>query len=333
MIKRFRIFLGPRRFKLLMAWLAATGLASLMLNALVGQAAWAVALQTALLIAFLFGAAVLILGRLPGEERKRWLAVIIPAALAIILGSLAQPQLTGLFLGAGLGWMAAGIFVFRSFGAPRNYRKAIKAMRKRDYHTAIETISELVKTEPQRVEHYRFRAELFRLAGKLKQARRDYEKMIELDSQSAVAYNGLAEVELQARHYPQALAAARQAHQLAPDEWVALYNLGMIEDRLQASESAVGHLQAALALRIPDSRHRLLAHLYLLRAYVRLGHQSQARRALAAMKSEKSGLEEWQVIMSADDAQALREVLSQDIDLAGAFIHGEKELASLAAGG
>ena len=333
MIKRFRIFLGPRRFKLLMAWLAATGLASLMLNALVGQAAWAVALQTALLIAFLLGAAVLILGRLPGEERKRWLAVIIPAALAIILGSLAQPQLTGLFLGAGLGWMAAGIFVFRSFGAPRNYRKAIKAMRKREYDTAIETISELVKTEPQRVEHYRFRAELFRLAGKLKQARRDYQKMIELDSQSAVAYNGLAEVELQARHYPQALAAARQAHQLAPDEWVALYNLGMIEDRLQASESAVGHLQAALELRIPDSRHRLLAHLYLLRAYVRLGHQPQARQALAAMKSEKSGLDEWQVIMSADDAQALREMLSQDIDLAGAFIHDEKELASLAAGG
>ena len=332
MVKRFQIFLGPRRFKIFIALLATTGLASLALNVLVEQVAWITALQTALLVAFLLGAAVLVLGRLPSEERKRWLAVIVPAVLAIILGSLVFPQWTGLFLGAGGGWMVAGIFVFNSFGAPQNYKKAIKAMRKQEYDAAIEAISQLVKREPQQSEHYRFRAELFRLAGKLKQARRDYLRMIELDSESAVAYNGLAEVELQARNYQQALDAARTAHQLAPDEWVAVYNLGMIEDRMHDSKPAITHLNEALKLGMPDSRHRLLAHLYLLRAYMRCGDKPQAAQALKAMKSEKPGLEEWQVIMSADEAKALREVLSKDVDLARAFIDGEKELASLRVG-
>ena len=333
MIKRFQIFLGPRRFKMFIALLVTTGLASLALNALVEQTAWITALQTALFVVFIAGAAVLILGRLPSEERRRWLAVIAPAVLAIILGSLVFPQWTGLFLGAGIGWIVAGIFVFNSFGAPQNYKKAIKAMRKQKYDVAVEAISELVKKEPRQSEHYRFRAELFRLWGKLKQARRDYLRMIELDGESAVAYNGLAEVELQAQNYSPALDAARKAHQLAPDEWVAVYNLGMIEDRLQASGPAIQHLNAALELGMPDSRHRLLAHLYLLRAYMRSGDQRRAEQALKAMKSEKSGLEEWQVIMSADEAQALREVLREDIELARAFIDGKKELAPLAVRG
>lgn len=333
MIKRFQIFLGPRRFKMFCALLVTTGLASLALNALVEPAAWITALQTALFIVFMLGAAVLILGRLPREERMRWLAVIAPAVVAIVLGSLIFPQWTGLFLGAGIGWIVAGIFIFNSFGAPQNYKKAIKAMRKQKYDVAVEAISELVKKEPRQSEHYRFRAELFRLWGKLKQARRDYLRMIELDSQSAVAYNGLAEVELQARNYPQALAAARKAHQLAPDEWVAVYNLGMIEDRLRDSEQAIRHLNAALELEVPDSRHRLLVHLYLLRAYMRSGDKLRAEQALKAMKNEKSGLEEWQVIMSADEAQALREVLSEDIELARAFLDDKKSLASLAVGG
>ncbi len=332
MIKRFQIFLGPRRFKVFIALLAVTGLASLLLNIWVEGTAWIVTLQTALLIAFLLGAAYLILGRLPGEERGRWLAVIVPAILAMILGSVVFPQLTGLFVGAGAGWIVAGIFVFNSFGAPQNYKKAIKAMRRQKYDIAIGAMNEMIKKEPQQPEHYRFRAELFRLWGKLKQARRDYLRMIELDRQSAVAYNGLAEVELQARHYKQALDAARKAHELAPDEWVAVYNLGLIEDRLQNSEQAIQHLSHALELRIPDSRHRLLVHLYLLRAFMRLGDESQAAAALTALKGEKAGLEEWQVIMSADEAQALRDVLSEDIELARALVHDEIELVSSTVG-
>ncbi len=323
MIKRFQIFLGPRRARALLALLGVTGFASLALNLLTDGGETATALQTLLLLAFIGGALVLVLGRLPLEERKRWLAVIVPSLLLMLLGSLAAPHLSGLFIGAGCGWIVAGIFIFRRIGGPQNYRRAIKAMRKGDYGAAIDALTEQISDEPSVLEHYRFRAEVHRLAGDLPAARRDYERMATLDGASAVAFNGLAEVELQAGRYEAALIAAQRAYELAPDEWVAAYNLGMIEDRLRASEAAIDHLQAALARDIPDSRHRLLAQLYLWRANKRLGADAAADDCLRALRREKAGLEEWQVIMSADEAAALRAVLQDDIDLARRLIKGE----------
>ncbi len=330
MIGRFQIFLGPRRFKAFLALLGITGLASLALGFIADQA-WATTAQTILLLVFIVGAAYLILGRLPREERLRWLAIIVPAVLAIFIASLVFPHLTGLFVGAGIGWIVAGIFVFNSGGASRHYRRAIKAMRKGDHANAISEMNAQIKQQPDLAEHYRFRAELHRLAGNLHLARRDYRRMIELDDQQAVAYNGLAEVELQARNFEQALEAAQKAYELAPDEWVAAYNLGMIEDRLGDSANAVRHLQSALESKIPDSRHRLLVQLYLLRANARLGDEIKAQEALEAIKREKAGLEEWQVIMRADEAAALREVLQDDIELARALLGGEKQLSALMA--
>lgn len=332
MIKRFQIFLGPRRFRAFAALLAMTGLASLLLSTVSAELDWISGIQTALLLVFILGAAYLILGRLPAEERKRWLAIIVPSVLAIIVGSLIAPHLTGLFVGAGVGWIIAGLFVFNSIGGPRQYKTAVKAMRKGDYASAIAAMTLQIKEQPQVAEHYRFRAELQRLSGDLKSARADYLRMTEIDSNSAVAYNGLAEVELQARRYEPALKAAVKAHELAPDEWVAAYNLGMIEDRLKDSIAAVGHLETALALKIPDSRHRLLAHLYLWRAHQRLGDSSAEAASMEALKREKAGLEEWQLIMSADEAQALRDVLREDIELAGRLVAGDS-VAAIVTGG
>ena len=147
--------------------------------------------------------------------------------------------------------------------------------------------------------------------------------MSELDANSAVAFNGLAEVELQAERFEDARQAAQMAHNLAPEEWVAAYNLGMIEDRLQDSEAVIHHLKTALELKIPDSRHRLLTHLYLWRAYGRLADDAAVKTAAAALKRERDGLEEWQVIMSAKKAQALRQVLSEDIEQATQLIEQE----------
>lgn len=320
MLKRFEIFLGPRRFRAFIALLAVTGLLSLALNAVTGGPEAVTSIQTILLLVFVIGAAYLILSRLPGEERKRWLAVIIPSLLVMSVGSLALPTLSGVFVGAGLGWMVAGIFIFRNIGGPKNYKAAVKAMRKGDHKSAIAAMSLQITEEPAQAEHYRFRAELYRLSGDLKSARRDYRRMIEIDLNSAVAHNGLAEVELQAGRYEEARSAARQAHKLAPKEWVAAYNLGMIEDRLRNSEAVIRDLSAALEREIPDSRHRLLTHLYLWRAHKRLGDDAAALDALAALKKERAGLEEWEVIMSADEAKALREVLSGDVEQARKLI-------------
>jgi len=333
MIRRFRIFLGPARFKAFFVLLGLTGTTSLLLNIVADGLYWATAAQSFLLLVFLAGASYLILGRLTREERLRWLAVIVPATLAIVIASTLLPHLTGLFAGAGIGWIVAGIFVFNSTGGPQNYKRAVRAMRKGDYAAAIKSITAQIKLEPSRGEHYRFRAELYRLAGKLEAAKQDYRSMIKLQEQTAVAYNGLAEVELQGGNYQKAFEAAETAYEMSPKEWVAAYNLGMIEDRLQRSEGAVEHLRSALALKMPDSRHRLLAHLYLLRAHLRLGDSVGAAQALDAMKREKSGLEEWQVIMSADEAHALRDVLSEDIDYARDLIRDEKGLETTLVGG
>lgn len=323
MIKRLRIFLGPRRFRALFALLAATGFASLALNALGRGSELATALQSLLLVVFLLGASYLILSRLPAEERLRWLAIIVPSVLAIVIGSLMLPHLTGLFVGAGLGWIVAGIFIFGDARGPQNYRAAVKSMRKGDYAAAIASMTAEVQNDPKQPEHYRFRAELHRLAGDLNSARADYQRMVKLDGRSALAYNGLAEVELQARRFAEARLAALKAHELAPDEWVAAYNLGMIEERLRQDDMAERHLNDAQALDIPDSRHRLLAHLYLWRIHQRRGNQKLAGGALSALKRERAGLEEWQVIMSADEAQALRDVLRDDIDEARLLIRDE----------
>ena len=320
MIKRIQIFLGPQRFRALIALLSVTGLMSLVLGAVSGDDRLITALQTLLLLVFILGSAYLILGRLPEEERKRWLALITPSILAIIIGGFVAPQWTGLFIGAGIGWIVAGIFVFQRIGGPQNYKTAVKAMRKGDYESAIAVMTAQIREEPKLPEHYRFRAELHRLAGDLELARVDYRRMIEIDSTSAVAFNGLAEVELQSGRFPQARQAAAKAQELAPDEWVAAYNLGMIEDRLENSRAAINQLNSAIGLKIPDSRHRLLVQLYLWRAYFRLRDDGGAATALEALRREKAGLEEWQVIMSADEAQALRAVLKDDIEQARRLI-------------
>ncbi len=325
MIKRLQIFFGPRRFRAFVALLATTGFASLALDALDQGTQIATALQSLLMLIFLLGASVLILGRLPAEERLRWLAIIVPSVLGIVIGSLILPHLTGLFVGAGLGWIVACIFIFGDVRGPQNYRAAVKAMRKGDYPSAIASMTAEIRDNPRGGEHYRFRAELHRLAGDLKSARADYRRMTELDEKSAVAFNGLAEVELQAGQLQNARPAALQALKLAPKEWVAAYNLGMIEERLGLDESALGHLSDALDMEIPDSRHRLLVHLYLWRIHHRRADSELAREALTALKREKAGLEEWQVIMSADEAHALRDVLSGDIEEAGRLIRDEED--------
>ena len=327
MIRKLQIFFGPSRFRVFVALLAITGLTSLALNALGEESEQVLVAQTLLFVAFVLGAAYLILGRLPLDERKRWLAIIAPSIIGIIVGSLVAPHLSGLILGAGIGWIVAGIFIFRDSGGPENYKKAVKAMRKSDYQTAIAAMTRQIKEQPKNAEHYRFRAELHRLSGDLEAALRDYERMAKIDADSAVAYNGLAEVGLQAGRYENALRAATKAHDLAPDEWVAAYNLGMIEDRMQRHETAIAHLNAALRMKIPDSRHRLLVQLYLWRAYQALGREASANDALLSLGKEQAGLEEWQVVMGADEAQALREVLSDDIELARRLIKGEQEVA------
>jgi tetratricopeptide (TPR) repeat protein len=239
------------------------------------------------------------------------------------------PQFALPLTGAALGWIVAGVFIFRS-RIPMEYQSAVKLLRKNKIIEAIDVIDDVIKNDPDTPNHYRFRAELLRLSGKLDKARRDYQRMTELAPDNAEAHNGLAEVYLQMGNTSAALDAALKAYELAPQEWVALYNLGMIEDRLNKWDGVLEHLHKALELRVPDTRHRLLIHLYLARAYTAKGDADNVRVEIDLIRKHKSGLEEWQKILTSEQATTLRAVIGDDVQMAQDIIDGKVTIETLA---
>lgn len=323
MIKRFSAYLGERRTRALFLLLAGTGLMSLILNAV--EAPWVATVQSLLVSAFIVGGTGIVLSAMPREERQRWLSILAPAyGLVILAVTILRPYST-LLLGGAVGWMIAASLIFKP-RSPMAYREAVRALRKNDYAEAVKIMDDLIKAESQNPNHYRFRAELLRLWGKLDRARRDYVKMSELDPHSAVAYNGLAEVDLQAGQFARAREAGLKAYTIAQGEWVAAYNLGMIEDRMGDAESAVKHLNEALVMRAPDVRHQLLIYFYLVRNYARLNDTDAADRALEMLRKHRKGLAEWETILASDQAETLRAVLGQDVKDAEALMNGELDL-------
>lgn len=323
MIKQIQLFLGPARLRAIFFLLAGTGFVSLVLNAV--QADWVRPVQTLLVLVLLVGAGVIIGTRLTIDERFRWLAILAPAIGALILGVLVLRQLLLPLTGAAIGWLIAGMLIFRQ-QIPKEYQQAIKHLRKGEYPEAVKAMDGLIKAEETNENYYRFRAEILRLWGKLDRAKRDYLKMTEIAPESAVAFNGLAEVYLQSGEYQPALEAAKKAYQLAPGDWVAPYNLGMIEDRLAQSTQAIEHLHQALDLKVPDARHRVLIHLYLARAYNRLGNSEAAQQEVDALKRLKGGINEWQTILENEEAATLRAVIAEDIQSAQALVDGEQPI-------
>jgi hypothetical protein len=329
MINRFALFLGPARLRALIVWIAVTGLASLVLNVIVDEYDWVRSVQTLLALAAVVGAGVIVLGRMDPLDRGRWIGILLPALGAVVLGLTVLPQFSLLLFGAALGWIVAGALVFRP-KTPEGVRQAVRALRRGDLEQAVEAMDQTIKAEPDNPAHYRFRAELLRLAGKLDRARRDYTRMSELEPNSPIAFNGIAEVELQAGRYVRAHEAAQKAAELAPDEWVALYNLGMIEDRLKQSHGVIEHLTRALELKVPETRHRLLVHVYRARAFARLGDEPAAQEVIAALRRSASGLEEWQRILKDDQAATLRAVIGEDVTVAERLIDGTLTVPELA---
>jgi hypothetical protein len=327
-IRRTISWLGPERAQAFFLLLAITGLLSLILNAIGQRADWVRPVQSVLLIIFLVGAAVIILSRFPPEDRKTLRIALTPSILAISLG-LFFPAYMPFFGVAGMGWLAIAFLILRG-RVRQEYQAAIKHLRHNEYDEGIKIMSDLIKKEPENADHRRFRAELFRLSGKIKRARGDYEKVIELTPDSGVGYNGLAEVYLQDGEFDTALSYARQALDHEPEHWVAPYNLGMIEDRLKMAPEVVGHLQQALKVGIPDSRHRLLTHLWLARSYYRQGQKEQAGDEIQQMKREKAGLQEWQTIFESEASTVLRGVLQDDVNVARKLVAGESEADVLA---
>lgn len=325
--RRFSEFLGPGRLTALFLTWAVTGLFSLVLN--VVDADWVVGVQTLLLLVFAGVSAGIIFSALDPFDRGRWIGILTPSFALVVLGTTVFRDQAALFMGLAFGWIVAAQFIFNPRGSMA-YQKAVRAMRKSDYETATKELDQLVRQEPKNPGHYRFRGEIHRLAGKLAAAKRDYKRLIDLGGEDApVGYNLLAEVHLQAGEYDEALAAGKRALALAPDQWVPVYNLGMIEDRLHLPRETLEHLDRAIELGVPDSRHRLLIHLYRARAWVRLHDETQARAAVDALRSERRALQEWNKLLKAPQAETLRAVLGADVEAAAALINGQIDATAL----
>lgn len=321
-LRELERWLGRRNFRLLIGLLIATGLASLILQIAAPDASWSLSLQTALVLIFV-GSVVYIVGRrMSPETRRRMLIVTLPAMGAVGLG-LIVPSLLRLFLGAALGWLLTAQILMRNT-EKREYKLAIRAMRQKDYEKAIEMMSHLIKQEPEVPEHYQFRAQLYRLNRELKRARRDYEKIVALTPETGVGQNGLAELYLQMGDLAAAREWGQKAYERAPEDWVALYNLGMVAERQHDDSAAIDFLRRALEMTLPDGRYRLLTKLWLARAYFRQGSDEQAEDTLRELKKEKAGLHDWKIIMESDEAAAtIRELLAVDVEQAEALINGK----------
>ncbi|PMB48286.1 hypothetical protein CEN41_01770 [Fischerella thermalis CCMEE 5330] len=332
LLNEFRFFLGEKRFAALLWLLLITGLAST--AALFADQEWSSTVQTLAVLVFLGGAVGIIVSAMDGDQRYRWGAILFPAVLALLIGALIVPSYFGFAVGAALGWLVAGWLIFRRSREPMEYKRAVKAMRRGDLDEAVKAMDAIIKQEPTTAHHYRFRAELLRLAGKLPRAKSDYERMKNLaktDTERAVAYNGMAEVDLQAKLYAQALKSAEKAYELAPDDWVTAYNLGMIQDRLMDSAGVLTSLTERLNIqKVPDVRHRLLIALYVARAHVRSGNLAAAEPLLKQIERDRKGLREWELLLSDRNATVLREVLGEDVALLKALLTRETTLEALA---
>lgn len=327
-IRRFIQWLGPQRTQIIFFLLAGTGLLSLLLN-VVGQQYPTVRLvQSLLVIVFLVGSAITVITRFPVEDRRQLVYVLGPSLIAVSLGLL-FPNLALFFLPIAVGWVLISMLTMRG-RVRQEYQIAVKHMRKAEYKEAIHTMTELINAEPDQAVHYRFRAELSRLAGRLRDARDDYEKVIELTPESGIGYNGLAEVYLQEGRYDEAVPWGKQAVEHESDEWVAAYNMGMIQDRRRDSADTLRYLEQALKSGIADSRHRLLAQLWMARAYYRLQQPAEAKQAIKKMHKESVGLHEWETIFENAEAAVLKNVLAQDVHLAKQLIEQSPEAVDLA---
>lgn len=329
----FSTLLTTTRGRITIALLIATGIASITLGVVAVGAAWLAPVQTLLVLAFVIGT---VFVYTPPEQYLRNIAIAAPAVGAVVLGFTVLPGYLWLLLGAGVGWVIAGVFLFRQ-QTPREVVRAVRQMRKGHYKEAVAEMNEIIKRDQGNPEHYRLRAMILRLDGQLGRAKRDYESMLQRapadeagDAIRAEAYDGLAEVHLQAGRYAEADAAASQAHALYPQNWVPLYNLGLINDRLARPEQTVDYLARALDMGIPDQRQRLLAHLYLARAYQRLGDNAAAQEHIEDMSHMWKGLEGLQTLIGDEQSAPLAAVLADDVATAHALMTDEMTAGELA---
>lgn len=320
-------WLGPAWTQLLTALFVMAVVGGLALMIEFGAETWVISAQLGLAWVFLCAVMLALTTHVAPKDRRRlWLT--LGPGLGLLAVGVIWPRGVLFLAGIGVGWIVAAQFILRS-RVRMEYQAAIKHLRRSAYDAAAAVMDGLIQAEPDDLNHRRFRAEIYRLAGRLDRAIADYEDIVARDPGSPVGLAGLAETYAQSGDFETALHYARQAHERDPRQWMGVYNLGMIEDRLGLAAGAIEHLEQALQLGVLHSRYRLLTHLWLARNYHRQGQPEQARTQLALLREQSAGLKDWQVIFESEQAAALRGLLAADVQLAEQIIQGENRLERL----
>ena len=134
---------------------------------------------------------------------------------------------------------------------------------------------------------------------------------------------------VQAGRFELAKDAALKAHDLYPDNWVPLYNLGLINDRLGDSAAVIEYLSQAFDVKISDGRQRLLAHLYMARAYKRQGNLESAQAEVKQFEAMWKALEDLEKLLADEQSAPLAAVIEEDVKAARALMIDELEVADL----
>lgn len=250
------------------------------------------------------------------------LGVTLGPALALLALATYAPRWAMFFAGGALAWLLATALVWRG-RSQISVRAAVRHLRRNEIAQAIAVMDALVRAEPDQAEHYRFRAELYRLSGHLDNAEGDYQRVVHILPDRVDGYLGLAEVAIQRGEYERALAHARQAAKGAPRDWRVAYTLTLIADRLSDAKAALEYAQAALGAGLNDRRFVLLLHLWRARSYARLGDLAAAQSAIQDLRSQRQGLREWQTVLASPQGACLRAIAGDDVRQAQALIEGK----------
>lgn len=264
----------------------------------------------------------------PVADRLRLVLVLGPAVLLLTL-AIFWPRWTMCFGGGALAW-ALVVWLLGRGRAQMGYRAAVRHLRRNDMAQAIAAMDALIRAEPARAEHYRFRAELHRLAGDLGAAERDYQQVLALAPGSPDGYLGLAEVAVQRDDYRRAQEHAAQASLCAPDDWRVGYTRALIADRLGDASAALEYAQAALSAGLTDQRLLVLVHLWRARNWARLGDWDAAQAALRDVRKAASGLRDWRLLLETPQAASLQAMVADDLRQVEALLDEQTAQALLA---
>ena len=298
-----------------------TGLISLVLNAITPSPVSRGA-QTAVLLIAVFATFAWLLWFLGVRTWRDMILILAPALGIFLLGWLLLPSLLLPFLGAGLGWLVVVAFLLRK-QVPAAQRDAIRHWRRGDFSAAIRALDELIRQSDDDAQRL-LRAQILLAWGKPGRAARDIQEVCLRQTENAAAFNLLAEARIQTGDWHGASEAGERALALAPQDWVAAYNLGMIADRQGDADRTIEMLKRAQELRISARRHRAMTWLWLARAHCRRGEEIAARECLNHLRDDKAAIREWVRLLGEETALPLRALVADDVALAEQLVRRDE---------